>query len=88
MPIIAHPLLSWWSRSRTSDTKVPQSAGNVPLWHQTAIPIVSPLHLPIMHGSLPIMMDGVEKRELEPESTKRGIAEVNLRIVALNPGLI
>lgn len=41
-----------------------------------------------MHGSLPIMMDGVEKRELEPESTKRGIAEVNLRIVALNPGLI
>ena len=34
------------------------------------------------------MMDDDGKRELEPESTKRGIAEVNLRIVALNPGLI
>lgn len=87
-PSSPHPLHGRWSRSRTSDTKVPQNAGNVPLWHQTAIPIVIPLHLPIMHGSLPIMMDGVEKRELEPESTKRGIAEVNLRIVALNPGLI
>lgn len=68
--------------------KLPQTEGNVPTAHNVTIPIVFPLHLPIMHGSLPIGIDGVGKRELEPESTKRGIAEVNLRIVALNPGLI
>lgn len=70
VPIIVHPLLSWWSRSLGPSAKLPQTEGNVPTAHNVTIPIVILLHLVIFHGSLPIGVDDDGKRELASNSTK------------------
>ena len=82
------PHAGWSSRCSGPSAKVPQTARNICSGGQTTVPIVFPLHLVIHAGSLPIGMDGVEKRELASNSTKWRRRWTQSTSRTLNPGLI